>query len=104
MEPHSTTLPKPLIPYAKGWRFTVQQHIPPGPTKVTERSCRYTKVTLHERRHLTLVERCLRQPPLPGTTKPCSVELEVLDPLKVKDGTNSQVFTVHILKSQSNAE
>ncbi|ODH45032.1 hypothetical protein ACO22_00424 [Paracoccidioides brasiliensis] len=51
-----------------------------------------------ERRQLRPVERCLRHPPLPGNMEPRTVNLKVLDLLRVGDGCNAQVFTVQVLE------
>jgi hypothetical protein len=102
MDPPSTDLPKPPVPYAKGWIFTVRSHIPPPPTPVTKDCCRNFQTGRVERRQLSPFERCLRHPPLPGNIGSCTVDLEILDLLRVRDGCNAQVFTVQVLGARPN--
>ncbi|EER37887.1 conserved hypothetical protein [Histoplasma capsulatum H143] len=98
MDPPSTDLPKPPVPYVEGWVFSVQSHIPPPPTPVTKDCCRNFQAGRVERRQLLPVERCLRHPPLPGNMEPRTIDLKVLDLLQVGDACNAQVFTVQILE------
>ncbi|OJJ34690.1 hypothetical protein ASPWEDRAFT_182838 [Aspergillus wentii DTO 134E9] len=99
MEIPSTELPKPPIPYVKGWRFTVQSHTPPPPTPVTQNGCCNSMPEIEERRDLSAAERCLQNPPLPGKAGSTTLELEIVHLLKVKDGTNAQVFVINIIGS-----
>lgn len=69
----STDLPKPPVPYTKGWKFTVQSHTPPTP--VTRDCCRNFKKGGHERNTLSPIERCLKHLPLPGKTEPYTVNI-----------------------------
>ncbi|KAK2796995.1 hypothetical protein FQN50_009364 [Emmonsiellopsis sp. PD_5] len=103
MDPPSSDLPKPPVPYVEGWVFTVQSHIPPPPTRVTKDCCRNFQLGRAERRQLRPVERCLRHPPLPGSMESCTVHLKILDLLRVGDGCNAQVFTVQVLETRPNS-
>ncbi|ODH50726.1 hypothetical protein GX48_03234 [Paracoccidioides brasiliensis] len=98
MDPLSIDLPKPSVPYVEGWVFSIQSHIPPPLTPVTKDCCRNFQAGRVERRQLRPVERCLRHPPLPGNMEPRTVNLKVLDLLRVGDGCNAQVFTVQVLE------
>ncbi|GKZ38370.1 hypothetical protein AbraIFM66950_010527 [Aspergillus brasiliensis] len=100
-DPPSTELPKPPVPYTRGWRFTAQYHSVSAPTLVTRGCCINSRSDKKERKHLSPVDRCLKQPPLPGGKGNDTVRLEVLQLLKAGDGHNSQVFTVRLLASTS---
>ncbi|KKZ62324.1 hypothetical protein EMCG_00398 [[Emmonsia] crescens] len=100
MDPPSTDLPKPSVPYVEGWVFTVQSHIPPPPMRVTKDCCRNFQAGRAERRKLRPVERCLRHPPLPGSIESCTVTLRIHDLLRVGDGCNAQVFTAQVLETR----
>ncbi|KAJ0424718.1 hypothetical protein BJY00DRAFT_309135 [Aspergillus carlsbadensis] len=104
LEPPTTDLPKPAVPYTPGWQFTAKPHTPPSPTPVPfDQGCctRNSEADLVERRELGLMERCLKHPPLPGLDE-CegeyegkgedtdTVTLEIIDAIKVGDGHNSQ--------------
>ncbi|KAL2374737.1 hypothetical protein RJZ57_000766 [Blastomyces gilchristii] len=102
MDPPSTYLPKPPVPYVEGWVFTAHSHIPPPPTRVTKDYCRNFQTGRAERRQLLSVEQCLRHPPLPGSIGSCTVDLKILNLLRVGDGCNAQVFTVKVLKTRPN--
>ncbi|EGE86861.1 hypothetical protein BDDG_09812 [Blastomyces dermatitidis ATCC 18188] len=97
MDPPSTDLPKPPVPYVEGWVFTAESHIPPPPTPVTKDCCCNFQTGRAERRQFHPLERCLRHPPLPGSMGSCIVDLKILDLLRVGDGCNAQVFTVEVL-------
>ncbi|KAI9932345.1 hypothetical protein ASPWEDRAFT_739380 [Aspergillus wentii DTO 134E9] len=99
MDIPSTELPKPPVPYLKGWRFTVQSYIPPPPTPVTRGCCRNFKAGREERSQLSPIERCLRNPPLSGKIGSDTLQLQVIDQLRVGDGSNAQVFTVQVVTS-----
>ncbi|KGM92148.1 uncharacterized protein PADG_11684 [Paracoccidioides brasiliensis Pb18] len=99
MDPLSIDLPKPSVPYVEGWVFSIQSHIPPPLTPVTKDCCRNFQAGRVERRQLRPVEQCLRHPPLPGNMEPRTVNLKVLDLLRVGDGCNAQVFNVQVLES-----
>lgn len=97
--PPSTILPKPRVPYVKGWRFAVEPHVTPPPTPVTRGCCLNSDADSEERRTVPPVERCLKHPPLPGQLGepvPDTVQLRILEPLRVGDGHNAQVFTVRV--------
>ncbi|EAW15262.1 uncharacterized protein ACLA_059260 [Aspergillus clavatus NRRL 1] len=96
MDIPSTELPKSSIPYTKGWKFTVNSHIPPRPTLVTKNCCRNFEVGRNERSQFSPAQRCLRNPPLLGEQGSHILNLEVLELLKVGDGCNAQVFTVRV--------
>lgn len=90
---------KPPVPYVKGWRITAASHIPPPPTRVTRHCFVNDKASKLEYRELDPVDRCLRHPPLPGSSGSSSIDLEIYDTLRVGHEHNSQVFIVDILRS-----
>ncbi|OJJ68088.1 hypothetical protein ASPBRDRAFT_134084 [Aspergillus brasiliensis CBS 101740] len=104
MDFFESDLAKPPIPYTKGWKFTVRSHITPAPTPVTLDGCRNFEHGREERAQLGPVARCCKNPPLPGDLGPDTVELEVLDPIRVGDGHSAQVFNVRILNPESNMQ
>ncbi|KAJ6037164.1 hypothetical protein N7540_001443 [Penicillium herquei] len=89
---------RPPLPYAKGLRFTVQSHIPPPPTPVMHSNLNYTLSDLEDLVRLDPVEFCLAHPLLPGEIGSNTLDLEIIDTIKVKEPCNSQVFTVKVLK------
>lgn len=95
---------KPPIPYIKRWRFSARSHTTPALTPVTLDGCRNFDRGREERAKLGPVARCCRNPPLPGDLGQQTVELEVLDPIRVGDGHSAQVFNVRVLKPESNTE
>ncbi|PYH87707.1 hypothetical protein BO71DRAFT_470648 [Aspergillus ellipticus CBS 707.79] len=103
MDIPSTQLSKPSVPYIKGSNFTVRSHIPPPPTVVTKGCCRNFNTDREERRRLSPVERCLQNPPLLGAEGHRSLNLEIIESLKVGDGHNAQVFIVHVPKPEITA-
>lgn len=58
--------------------------------------CINSDADFEERGQLSPVQRCLRNPPLPGKSESRFIDLGILEPIKVGDGHNSQVFTVRI--------
>ncbi|OJD15413.1 hypothetical protein AJ78_04345 [Emergomyces pasteurianus Ep9510] len=104
MDPPSTDLPKPPVPYVEVWVFAAQSHIPPPPTPVTKDCCRNFQTGRVERRQFHPIERCLRHPPLPGSLGSCTVDLKILNLLRVGDGCNAQVFTAEVLESRPNSQ
>ncbi|KAJ5105710.1 hypothetical protein NUU61_003057 [Penicillium alfredii] len=102
--PPSTELPKPPVPYTPGWRFQAQSHTAPAPTPVIQCGCINSDHEMRERNQQSLIDRCLRHPPLPGKEGNGAVSLEVIDILKGGDGHSSQVFTARLLASDSKPE
>ncbi|CAN6595979.1 hypothetical protein TRVA0_001S02014 [Trichomonascus vanleenenianus] len=92
---------KPPAPYVMDMKFTVQQHIAPPPLPEFRNCRRAPEDRLEEQRTLTWIERCLRHPPLAGELGTRTLDLEVVDTLKVGDGQNEQVF---IVEAQSDLE
>ncbi|CAN6644425.1 hypothetical protein TRVA0_020S01794 [Trichomonascus vanleenenianus] len=90
----STSLPKPEIPYVRGWKFTIRQHIAPPSTPVIHNGFISSKDRKEEARRLTPLQRCILHPPLAGDFGPGSVEFRIRDTIKIGDGYNSQVFIV----------
>ncbi|KAJ5584225.1 uncharacterized protein N7459_004025 [Penicillium hispanicum] len=95
--PLHSELPKPPVPYIKGWRFTVQTHTPPARTLVTWNCHINDKKSKKERLQLDLIDRCLKHPPLPGQLGDNTVTLEIEDSFKTGDGHISQVFLVRLI-------
>ncbi|KAB8254569.1 hypothetical protein BDV32DRAFT_132188 [Aspergillus pseudonomiae] len=87
----------PAIPYAVGWRFTVQLHKPPEPTPVFENGCCNSDIDNLEKERLSPVERCLNHPPLPGCDEPLKIDLGITDLIQVVDQHNAQVVMVDVL-------
>ena len=104
MNPIIGDLLKPAIPFTKGRVFTARSHVTPPPTPVTRKCCLNYSHGREERAQLTPVARCLKYPPLPGELGSDTVEFEILDPSKVGDGHNAQVFNVRILNTKLNSE
>ncbi|RDH24291.1 hypothetical protein M747DRAFT_367266 [Aspergillus niger ATCC 13496] len=104
MDYFESDLVKPPIPYIKGWRFSARSHTTPAPTPVTLDGCRNSDRGREERASLGPVARCCKNPPLPGDLGQQTVELEVLDPIRVGDGHSAQVFQVRVLNPESNTE
>ncbi|KAJ5458027.1 hypothetical protein N7475_009415 [Penicillium sp. IBT 31633x] len=103
MDIPSTELPKPSIPYTKGWKFTAHSYVSPRPTPVTKHCCRNFEVGRNERSQFGPAERCLRNPPLPGNQGSRLLDLEILELLKAGDSCNAQVFTVRVDDPEYNA-
>jgi len=99
--PPSTHLPKPPVPYTRGWLFRAKVHTPPPPTLVVEDCHTNSNSDVAERWALSATERCLKHPPLPGVEGTDTVSLEIIEPLKVGDGHHSQVFTIRVVDSPS---
>ncbi|CAN6674473.1 hypothetical protein TRVA0_054S00562 [Trichomonascus vanleenenianus] len=97
----SITQSKPEIPYFRGWKFTIRQHIAPPSTPVIYNDFVGSKDRKKEARTLTPLERCILHPPLAGDFGPGSVDLRVYEPIRIGDGYNSQVF---IVKARSDLE
>ncbi|XRM36689.1 hypothetical protein ABZX51_000180 [Aspergillus tubingensis] len=97
-------LVKPPIPYTKGWRFSARSHATPAPTPVTLDGCRNSDNGREERATLSSVARCCKHPPLPRDLRQQTVDLEVLDPIRVSDGHSAQVSKVRVLNPESNTE
>ncbi|KAJ5584626.1 uncharacterized protein N7459_004426 [Penicillium hispanicum] len=97
--PPFSELPKPPAPYTPGWRFTVQSHRNPPPTPVTPRSLTNEKSDRRERHLLSVVDRCVLHPPLPGEMEDNTVTLEIVNLLQAGDTSHSQVFTVRVLSA-----
>ncbi|GKZ24321.1 hypothetical protein AbraIFM66951_011156 [Aspergillus brasiliensis] len=95
---------KPPLPYTKGTKFAIRSHHPPAPTPVTINCCRNFSHGREEREQLGPVARCCKNPPLAGNLGPETVDIEVLDPIRVGDGHSAQVFNVRILNPESNTE
>ncbi|PYI09185.1 hypothetical protein BO78DRAFT_395049 [Aspergillus sclerotiicarbonarius CBS 121057] len=104
METITGDLPKPPVPFTTGRAFTVRSHVTPPPTLVTRDCCRNFHHGREERARLPPVARSLKHPPLLGDLGSDIVEFEILDPIKVGDGHNAQVFNVRILNAQPNSE
>ncbi|GLA19489.1 hypothetical protein AnigIFM62618_007600 [Aspergillus niger] len=104
MDYFESDLVKPPIPYIKGWRFSARSHTTPAPTPVTLNGCRNSDREREERAKLGPVARCCKNPPLPGDLGQQTVELEVLDPIRVGDGHSAQVFQVRVLNPELNTE
>lgn len=63
--------------YVKGAKLLIYRHLPPAPTPRRYQHCE--PGDLEEHTQLTFIERCLKHPPLPGTTlwsKPSSITIE----------------------------
>ncbi|PLB48792.1 hypothetical protein P170DRAFT_436500 [Aspergillus steynii IBT 23096] len=80
------------FPYTKGHRLRISSHVAPAPTPVTIDCCRDGQAGREERARLTPLQRCIEHPPLPGNSGSESADLEILDPLKVGEAHNAQVF------------
>ncbi|KAE8356783.1 hypothetical protein BDV28DRAFT_163784 [Aspergillus coremiiformis] len=83
--------PEPF-PYKKGHKLRILSHITPAPTPVTRNCCRNGPARREERKQLTPLQRCIKNPPLPGNPGSHSADLEILDALKLGDYHNAQVF------------
>ncbi|CAN6644531.1 hypothetical protein TRVA0_020S01948 [Trichomonascus vanleenenianus] len=93
----STSLPKPEIPYVRGWKFTIRQHIAPPSTPVIHNGFISSKESREESKKLTPLERCILHPPLAGDFGPGSIDFRIRDTIRIGDGYNSQVFLVQAL-------
>ncbi|KAI9035654.1 uncharacterized protein KD926_003165 [Aspergillus affinis] len=77
-----------------GKSLCITSHIAPAPTPtpLATNYCHNGPTGREERGRLTPLERCLRNPPLPGDTGSQSTTLKILAPLEVGDYHNAQVF------------
>lgn len=89
---------KPECPYVAGSQFAVQEHIPQPPQNVTVDSLQNNEDDDEEMMHLSNLDRCLRHPPLQGSTGSSAISLEILRPLRAGDGHNAQLLTVRPLR------
>ncbi|GMG22189.1 unnamed protein product [Aspergillus oryzae] len=89
----------PDFPYVVGWRFTVQSHKPPNPTPVFENGCCNSDNDNVEKEQLSLLERCLIHPPLPGCDEPDKIDLSITDVIQAGDKHNAQVVVVDVLEN-----
>ncbi|PWY82089.1 hypothetical protein BO70DRAFT_387225 [Aspergillus heteromorphus CBS 117.55] len=87
---------KPPVPYTKGQNFSILSHVAPPPTPVTYGCCLNGPAGREEQSHLTPVARCLQNPPLPGSPGSSRIDLTVVDPFRVGDGHNAQVFAAKV--------
>ncbi|KAJ5908656.1 hypothetical protein N7495_001338 [Penicillium taxi] len=87
-------LPIPLVPYVRGWKFTVQSHIPPPPTPVISNNRLYTPQDATEYDQLGGVEWLLKNAPLPGKKGVHSITLEIVENIRNGDRLRAQVFAV----------
>jgi hypothetical protein len=101
MDALQTDSSKSQIPYTAGWKFTVREHIPTPPKPVTSDSLVNSEDDERERMRLSPLERCLRHPPLSGSTGSSSVNMEVACPLRIGDNHNAQVLAVRLLDSSA---
>ncbi|KAJ5713046.1 uncharacterized protein N7483_010227 [Penicillium malachiteum] len=92
---------RPPLPYTKGWRFTVQSHVPPPPTPVIHENLRYTDSDFDKLERLSPIDFCLLLPPLPGEKGSNTLDLEIVDLIAVGEPRNCQVFTVKALQGIS---
>ena len=90
---------KPRVPYTKGLRFTVQQHIPPPPVEVDPFiRCNFAdRKASEEMEQLHPLDRCLEYPPLPGSYGASTLELEIIDTIRIGDHHHAQVVVVEVL-------
>lgn len=90
---------KPRVPYVKGLRFTVQQHIPPPPVKLHPAIlCTFEdKKESKKMRQLHPIERCFQYPPLPGSYGSLNLELKIHDTIRIGDRHNAQIVLVEVL-------
>ena len=84
--------PNNAFPYTKGNTLRVFSHVAPAPTPVTRNCGRNGRIGREEPDRLTPLQRCMKNPPLPGIMGSQSVNLEIVDHLKVGDYHNAQVF------------
>lgn len=81
---------KPSIPYVKGAAFEIYRHEPPEPTAFSQVA---NKRDLDEQERMTILERCLVHPPLPGKLVESvpSLSLHVVKQVSVNDGQSAQI-------------
>ena len=94
---------KPRVPYAKGWRFTAQQHNPPPPIQIKPSvGCTFKSMDEAQKmEELHPFEQCRQYPPLPGSCGSSSLELQVHETIRIGDHHNSQVVLVEVLTANS---
>ena len=97
----STELSKPKVPYISRYIFNARSHEVPAPTRVLRDCCINSEGDKKEREYMSLVERCIKRPPLPGREGSDTITLQVIQPLNAGDGHNSQVLMVQLLGSTS---
>lgn len=90
---------KPPIPYQPGCIVKAQAYAPPPlPDYHYTWACGQLEKDIAERHPLQL---CLENPPTAGTPGQETLELEITQPVRVKDLSNSQIAQVAILKRET---
>jgi hypothetical protein len=74
--------------------FTVREHTSPPATPITAQCCLRSMAEIEEWSSLSPVKKWLRNPPLAGSSDPCTTELNIQDIIRVGDGHHTQVFIV----------
>lgn len=81
------------MPYAKGAKLIIYPHLAPDPTPPRYQHC--GPDDFEELAHLSMIERCLKHPPLRGTTlwsKPTSID--IVDELTPKSTSGARLLGV----------
>lgn len=87
--------PKPPLPYEIGRKLILRSHIPPVPqTRSKKRQSDETRV---ERVSKTPIERCLLNPPWPGSEGRDTISVQIDGIVRSGDQHRSQLLTVRIL-------
>ncbi|KAI9781090.1 MAG: hypothetical protein M1816_002561 [Peltula sp. TS41687] len=92
--------PKPPLPYFPGQYILIRPHESPLPI---HSSCSLTPVSALERQQLHPLERCLLHPPLPGSIGSGTIQLRILQSVRVGDGHNAQLMRVQAAGSREDS-
>ena len=84
----------PPLPYVKGQRLIVRSHYPPSPNVG---SCTLSPNTAYERESNHPLERCLLHPPLPGSDGLHTLQLRIVETIRVGDNQSAQLAAVQVL-------
>lgn len=84
------------MPYVQGATFTIYSHLPPQPTPRRYHECK--KNDFDEQEQMTLIERSLLHPPLPGTTLDAeAVSMTIAEEIVVRSDHGAQILGAQIL-------
>ncbi|KAL9098240.1 MAG: hypothetical protein Q9163_006066 [Psora crenata] len=87
--------PKPPLPYLIGQQLLIRSHHPPPPT-----NRQYSLRTLKYRERVSVhpLERCLLNPPLPGSDGRQIVHIKITGSIRLGDKHHAQLAAVEVLK------
>ncbi|PWY64966.1 hypothetical protein BO94DRAFT_504973 [Aspergillus sclerotioniger CBS 115572] len=90
-------IPKPDLPYTKGYEFSVIEHFPPEPHI---KSFNLTPDEAAKRETIDVLTRALTRKPIPGQQGSKRLRLKICDTIRVGDGKTSQIVLVDVISGE----